>query len=243
MKEFDNIDNYLLGMLSEKEEQAFLQEVAQDEELAQQLAQRERLISGIRHGGRGELKAELEGYHQKLNLQPAPPSKTLTRRLLPWIAAAASILLLLWAWQSWSPPQTPNHYAQYYSPYDFPAALRQGEAQLADEAFQNYEAGQYAAALPLFESALEHQPDQPILEMALAFCQLETGQMAAAQARFEKIYLAKTPLLEEQAAWYLALLALRADDPQQAQQYLKPLAVNPQADHHQEAQALLQQLD
>ena len=73
MKEFDNIDDYLLGLLSEADERAFLERVAQDQALAQQLAQRQKLIRGIQHKGRRALKAELETFHQQHQPQAAAP--------------------------------------------------------------------------------------------------------------------------------------------------------------------------
>ncbi|MEL6639528.1 MAG: hypothetical protein AAFR05_22470, partial [Bacteroidota bacterium] len=154
MKEFDNIDDYLLGLLSEADERAFLERVAQDQALAQQLAQRQKLIRGIQHKGRRALKAELETFHQQHQPQAAAPRPR--RLLLGLAAAAAALLLLLWIWQSQSAHSPQRLYAQYYQAYDFPTALRQGDPQLTDRAFQYYEAGQYAEALPLFETALQN---------------------------------------------------------------------------------------
>ncbi|MEO0780035.1 MAG: Nif11-like leader peptide family natural product precursor [Bacteroidota bacterium] len=73
MKEPDNIDDHLLGLLSEADERAFLERVAQDQALAQQLAQRQKLIRGIQHKGRRALKAELETFHQQHQPQAAAP--------------------------------------------------------------------------------------------------------------------------------------------------------------------------
>ena len=91
MKEVDNIDDYLLGLLSEADERAFLERVAQDQALAQQLAQRQKLIRGIQHKGRRALKAELEAFHQQHQPQAASPR---TPRLLPWLAAAAAAVIM-----------------------------------------------------------------------------------------------------------------------------------------------------
>ena len=57
MKEFDKIDQYIMGMLSDQEQRDFLQKVAQDEALAKELALRQQLVQGIREEGRAELKA------------------------------------------------------------------------------------------------------------------------------------------------------------------------------------------
>lgn len=243
MKQQEKIDAYLMGQLSEAEDRAFRADLQRDGALAKEVEVRRNMLLAIRQVGRQELRQTLEGIHRDLQPQadPREPAITPIRRILPWLGAlaAAAILLLLLI----RTPDNQSLYPDYYQPYELSLNLRDTSPN-ADQtqALRQYREGNYAAALPLFERLAASEPQQSQYQMAIAICQIELGQTAAAQSRLQQLYDSGDPFLVDEAAWYLGLMALKAEDLSTVQSYLRPLADDPRADHHGAARDLLDTL-
>ena len=93
---FNNaIDDYLMGRLNNTDRMLFLQELEKDADLAGAVKLRQELLNGVEAFGRQTLKNQLKEIHQEVIRPQEAPAKS--RRLLPYLMVAASILFLFFA--------------------------------------------------------------------------------------------------------------------------------------------------
>ncbi len=243
MKQPEKIDAYLMGKLSAEEAKAFSDELQQNRALAEEVNTRKQLILGIQSEGRQELRESLDAIHEQLQPKADPIPRSIIRRLSPWLAAAAVALLALLFWFQSRPATNQQLYAANYTPYELSLNLRNNNEADKVNANNWYSQGHFDQALPLFQKLSAEHPEQGQFRMGLAICLLETQQKTAAQKELLAIYNSGDIFLKEQAGWYLGLIALSNDQLTAAKTYWTPLANNPQADHHSDAQKLLAVLE
>ncbi|MEL6863114.1 MAG: tetratricopeptide repeat protein [Bacteroidota bacterium] len=244
----DQLEQYLLGQLSDQEQNDFEKALADNPDLKQALQMEKDLLGGVENYGNQQLREQLKNIHREVISQeenPQRPAKGGSFRLMPLLAAAAVLLLLILAYWNWSANTNSSStlFAQYYTPHpvSFASRANTSEAQLlAIEAL--YKDGQYAQALPQIEQLISETPDQASLRLAAGIAQLELGRYEAAQTRFQEIINSQDAFFADHAKWYLALAHLKFDFPELARPLLTELAQSTDADHQAEAQSLLQQL-
>ena len=241
----NKIEKYLMGQLSKTERAAFLQELQENEELRKAFAIEQRLHQGIKVEGRKELKATLNEIHNRLDPAIDPPSVPKSKRKILWPLLVAASLLLIFSlfWLLNQTPSPDDLFAQNYQAYELSLALRDG-APTTDLVAANelYRSGKYLEAIPFFQNLTASDTKKYLWRMGLAISYLETEQLEKAATELSVIYTANDPLLKDQAAWYLAMLALKKNDLSLTKSYLTPLADNAKADHHREAAALLKKI-
>lgn len=150
------------------------------------------------------------------------PSKTKTRParilglprpLFTGLAVAATVAVVLLAWN----PFGPNRDFRYYTDYA-PLALTEksseatAEALAAGAAETAFNAGDYSAAYAALQDYLALAPDDSRARLALGIAALETDRDAEAQEILRTL-AARPTLLQETAKFYLALAYVKADDP------------------------------
>lgn len=242
---YTRFEDYLDGRMDAGQRAGFEAELQADAELAEAFAlareARERLgrrwASETADAGLTATLTRLGERHFGGGAQSRRPWVV---RRWPWLAAAASVALLL-VWLVW-PPAERRLYARYR---DFPEAsftTRAGEP--ADdglaEAAAAFNRGDYAAALPAFERRAAARPDDLEARLFAAFCLLELGRTAEARAVFSQIGATPNAWAGE-AKWFLALSFLPEKDREQCAAALR--AIGPGEPHYAEAQQLLQKLE
>jgi len=242
---FEQVDDYILGHLTEQDVLAFQEELKQNSALAEALDSQERILRGMTEGGRMELKAELKAIHQKVVQAPKPEAKVRKINWRPFVAAASLLLLGLVAWWAWAPQaNTPQQiFATHYEPYELMLAMRdEGEDKRIGEAAKLYRQRQFAEAIPILEALIEKEGEHSQKLLALAISRFENGESEKAFLPLQQIIKDKDPFLSDQAQWYSALFYLKLDQSQKAIPFLEVLAKSPNAAKRSEAQKMLAQL-
>ncbi|MEM1322089.1 MAG: tetratricopeptide repeat protein [Bacteroidota bacterium] len=245
---YSSIEAYLLGQLSEGERQAFEERMAAEPELAQQVEQERKLLSGMAYFSQQQFKAELQAIHREVIEGEAvkPPPEGKKKPGLPWwlIALVALGLAALLFWWLQGPAPTPQQlYAAHYEVFELPSASRDPDNQAVQaQAYALYEQGQYQQALPLFEQLLENQTNNIPLQLAAGNCHLQLNQAQAALPYFARSLAADDLLYRDQARWYAGLTQLQLGLPEAARAYLQPLADDPSSSYQTQAQGILKAL-
>ncbi len=250
MKQQEKIDAYLMGQLPKAESTAFREALQSDKALAQEVEIRRNMLLAVRQVGRDELRNTLNQIHQEVKPQPdaQPIKNNRIRQLLPWLSTAAAAAVLIFFFVRYQATNTTNNiyqqlYQENYQAYELSLNLRDvpPESQ-SSNALAWYRQGDYTDALSAFQALATAEPQQTQYQMALAICYIELGRGAEAKNILQKIYDAKDPFLSDEAAWYLGLIALSEEQSPEVERFLRPLAEDSRADHHQSASNLLKTL-
>lgn len=248
---FEKIDDYLLGHLSEIENTKFEKALESDEALAKAVAAQERIRKGMMEGGRRKLRAELKAIHQEVvfsdesSYSDEPSAKVRKLNWRPMVAAAAVLLLGVLAWWLWggqgvSPERL---FAQNFEAYDLVLNQRdEGKGEQLPKLIELYDAKKYEVAKPMLESMLKEDVTNSQLRLALAIARFETNETTTAFKPLTEIIQSEDPFLSDLAKWYSALFHLRLNQIEQALPFLQALADDPDADKHQAAKKILQQI-
>ncbi len=242
----EKIDDFIMGLLNKEDDKLFRKRLQNEPALAEQVTLRREMISGLEAFGRKDLKEELKGIHQEVVGRKEPIAKR--RSLFPYIAAAASVLILLvalsWLMNRNTVQTTQDLYASHFEPYDISGVKRDGNEEAIIIMKQLYTDGKYSEVLPLLEAELE-KPEAKFseLSMAIGISNLEQGQPEKAIKSFEKITLRGDSTFANEVSWYTALAYLKLEDVEKAIALLDPLAKDTGADHHEEAKELLKKLE
>ncbi len=239
------IDDFIMGLLNKEEDKQFRQGLQKDNKLAERVKIRRDVINGIEAFGRKDLKNQLKVIHKEVIGQKASPAKR--RSLLPYLAAAASILILVMAvaylMNQGGVPNSQELYASYFKPYDISGAQRsEGNEQLI-QLEKLYANQKYAEALPLLEIQLNaDETKSSDLLLAAGISNLELNQSEKALSYFNRITAKGDFNFEDEVRWYSALAYLKQDDITKAKELLEILSGDASADHSKEAKRLLDQL-
>lgn len=222
---WEKIDDYLDGSLSQEEQKAFAEQIEGQEQLKKDIRLQQQLRQGIAFGSQLDLRSRLAGIHQEYqHTQDIQEGKVvpLNRGMWTrWLAAAGMIigaLTILFLIQS--DPTSADLFASNYEAYHLKSTTRSpGQDDIIDLAVQAYQTGDYEAAVSRIQAALEAEPGQAPLQLALAISLWETGQTEGALNALEPIL--DHPLLQDQANWYAALFHLAQDNTKAAVAHLE----------------------
>jgi len=238
-----------MGRLNKKDKNAFELKLKNNADLAGEVKLRREMISGLEAYGRQSLKDELKVIHKAV-IRPtgatAPAQKR--RRFLPFIAAAASILILVFAlfkFNDKAVSQNPDDlYASYFTPYELTVGERSTGVEEIIQMKQLFNDEKYSEALPLLNAQLATLNPKPSnLLLAAGIAQLESGHPEKALEHFQEITANKDFNFEDEVSWYSALAYLKMKDINAARKSLSPLTSDASADHHKKAKILLRKLE
>jgi thioredoxin-like negative regulator of GroEL len=106
-----------------------------------------------------------------------------------------------------------------------------------NQAKQAFERQNFAEASALLLAALDIEPDNQTIQLALGICQLELGENEKAKQTFSVI---DNPSCQEKAQWYLAMIFLKQRDVRNAQTILENIEVD--EPNYKAAQDILKKL-
>jgi thioredoxin-like negative regulator of GroEL len=92
----------------------------------------------------------------------------------------------------------------------------------------------------LFESYIQENPNDPQVQLYYGIALLETNQIQKSRSVFQKIIQGES-LWKEEAQWYLALLYLKTNQPEQVKTLLQQLSSDNR--NYSNAKKLLNQLE
>jgi len=147
-----------------------------------------------------------------------------------WAIAASFLLLmvsmvLLWQVQSNHPVSNEDLFATHFDTYRLNKNVRGvGDSPTEfQKGIQHYNANEFEAATQVFEALTAQEPN----DLSLAFClgnaylNQEPPQLDLAQSQFEKIISDGGSIHVPKAQWYMALVAVKKGDLEQAKTLLK----------------------
>lgn len=192
-----------------------------------------------------QLLLEVEAGLEEGKLITMKPRTQNWRR--PVAAAASVVILLAAAWFIFlRSPSSADLYAGMTAPayQEMKTGFteRSQEAGPAAQAASALAKKNYAAALPALQLLAAQSPDDYELKIAIAFCQLETGQGPAAIQIFESIENGTAAAdIRERAGWYKAAAFLKTGEKEKCRSILERIAGQP-GRYAKEAGSLLEKL-
>ena len=249
MNYIKQIDAYILGKLSPKEEKDFRQQLLIDSDLAEEVKKRELMRDGLEALGNQKMKDRIKVVRKEMldKEKNSNPPKNRNRIIPLWIMAAAAIFILGFVgWQFLGPTEmsTEEIFAESYQPYMENFGSR-GTDNAKDylQAGAYYNEKNYSAAIPLLKSILNAKPLNSEVELVLGDCLLSTNKTEEAIVHFNSILARKTNLYNDPAQWFLALSYLKQNKIEACKKTLKNLVENSKADYHLEAMELYSKLN
>ena len=227
MDKVEIVAQYLAGEMTSEEQVRFLEELAQDQALQEELSLQQDFAIALKNERNKALKSELLAYAE----QKAGSNYS-------WyygIAAGVSIViagLIAFLYLSGSSSKE-DFFAANFEPYPYVFTTRlSGNGSAASEAYKN---GDFSTAIQLFEK----QPMSDTVQFYLGIAYAQTGNLESASARLEQI--APSSIFIPQKNWYLGLIYLQSGDKEGAIAMFSKIT---EKDYKFiEAQALLGQLE
>ena len=253
--DYELIEQYLDGVLDKNTAKAFEQRLQQEPDLAEEYTLRMDMEAYLRNTKKREaFKAEIEKLGEKYFEKKIPdtssaseasvtevpkpiadtPSKpNRIRRLWPILLAAAAITLFIFLLFPGAEADLYQKHARHY-----PLALTEMSATVntsdIDKAFN---AQEYEKAKTLLDVYVADHPDDIEAKLYRGICLLELGDLKEAVSVFSAI-LGSYPAYKNEAAYYLALVAVKSKDWQMAEKYLQEISAS--SDRGKDARRLLQ---
>lgn len=228
--DFD-FDAYLEGSLSQQEQEAFEQALANDRALKDAFEAHKLAIAAIRMQETASLKEQMAAWEEEI-----PQRKP----YLPYIIAAASVAALLigvYFFLNRNPPYQ-EIYASYYKSYPNVVTQRGDESKHATALYMNlYDLGDFEAFARKVEEAGSTN-DTLRFYQALAYMQMD--EHTQAQKAFEKV--APSSAFQSAALYYQALSHIALGQKEEALAVLQTLQKNGSRSYQEKAKELSQVL-
>lgn len=242
MRAFSDQDifDYLLGRLDEETHHQIDQQRLIDQDLEKRIHMEQLIIKGVEDYGRQAFKARI-----KHNLNTRRKNRT-----FKWLIGGL-ILLGLLAFMYFflsrqaqipttTPQSAPELYAQYYQKPALLSTLRsEGPTTNINEWRSLYASKDYTSLSALDKNNLPvaNQSEAVVMQVVAL---MELGDYK--QAITLELPESADPRFSDHYIWYKALALLQLEQTRQALVLLQTLANDTQADHHEEATALINQL-
>ena len=244
----EQIEDYLLGRLSQEEQAAFEKELATNQILQDEVSFRRLTIHGVKQSGKDEMRDRLKKIHKEYERKNDNQINTKINQIWPkWIGIAASVLLLITAGIFFLDKNEFNSqvaFNEYYEAVPLRLATRDSKTEKTilqlSELYNNKE---YKKALPYFQNMLDIDSQNTRMRLGAGICHLELNQLNSARAQFLDIIKAKDFRLQHQANWYMALTYLKEGNLVEVKKYLTPIMNDSKADHHEDAIEIMEQLN
>jgi tetratricopeptide (TPR) repeat protein len=134
-------------------------------------------------------------------------------------------------------------FTEYYQPYPNIASSVRGE--LTDDklqgAMQQYDAGDFKAALKLLQEILAAEPDNATAQFYAGICYLKSHEAPKALANLQRVIAQHDERLTEPAEWHVALVHLQKNDLANAKATLNGIIAK-NGIYKEQAMKLLEQL-
>lgn len=241
---YEIIEGYLDRSLSPEVQKAFETRLVTDADFAREV----KLFAAMRRGIAQRLQDEEKDQRLENELRaigsvyfPPPVKKSFQMTPRMWLMVAGIALVgMVGAWFVLSQLNKDLYTAYAQMP---PAAFTTKGANPSEQQLPAAEAafnkGQYNAALPLLDAYLIDRPNDTEIIFYRALCQLQLGQLTAAQSAFESISRGTTAFNLD-ALWFLALTYLRQKDKAACRDVLE--RIPPESSYYAKAQELLGEL-
>jgi hypothetical protein len=233
------IQAYLEGKMGGEELQKFTSEFESNPELAREIKRFKEIELGLRSIGVDNLKEEIKDWEKEYLIHSSETVKVRTIRT--YYSVAAIILLLVVAGIFFflnRQPDYSNLYSQNYTPYE-DMILDRGDMEEYNESplkagMEAYNMKKYELASKNLSAYLEQMPEKYGVALYLGISEMELNQTKSAEK--DLMLAQKDPMFTQQAQWYLCLLYLKSNQPDNALDEINGILRNP--DHYKFEDAL-----
>lgn len=247
----EQIDAYLNGRLSEADRSAFETQIAQDPQLAEEVALQQEATQLLLADRQRAFKAQLKEVAAKsksapvLEMKEAPVVSLWQQN---WVRIAAAVALLVGLGFILWPKSTAASYPQmaeaYFEPYPDRLQIRSGDDDsltLVQEALLAYNQKDYETVVNTLANLQADDPQYLLgqLYRANAYLAMSPPQPTPAIEILKGVYALEQSAISEITAWYLALAYLKADDGPNAQKVLQGIAKDEASVYRERAQEIL----
>ncbi|RXQ95094.1 hypothetical protein EO244_08580 [Ancylomarina salipaludis] len=229
-KDFDRIENFLDGQLSEKEILDFEKDLMDDLDLEMELNLHSEINEAIMEDDVMELRSKLEA----IDIPTTPEEKRKAKFHGKWRIAAASMILFIGMASVYYMLGNKTYsneeiFMNYYKPYGIVINTRSGtdtnEAdRILDQALKSYEAKNYRTALSLFQTILEKDSTNLTSNFYSGISNIQVQEYLKANKNFLRVLNHKNNLFIEQSEWYLGICYLMTNEREKAKETYRAIA-------------------
>ncbi|MFK7922839.1 MAG: hypothetical protein AB8H47_12820 [Bacteroidia bacterium] len=242
----EQIDAYLNGRLSDVDRKTFETQIAQDPQLAEEVALQQEATQLLLADRQRAYKTQLKSVAAKtktattINMTETPVVALWQRN---WVRVAAAIALLiglgfiLWPSTTVSYPQMAE---AYFEPYPDRLQIRGGDSTtLVQEALQAYNQQDYQTVVNTLEKLSPEDSQYLLGQLYRANAYLAMKEPAPAIDILDDVYALEQSAISEITAWYLALAYLQNDQAAEAKAVLTGIAKDEASVYRERAQEIL----
>ncbi|MCT4603817.1 MAG: hypothetical protein N4A59_13080 [Marinifilum sp.] len=214
---FDRIEDFLDGGLSDDQLKEFEKDLLDDPDLQMELDLHQEIDEAIMENDVMDLRNKLEA----IEIPPKEEEKRKFKYLTKWNIVAASLALfvglgsLLFLVNNKSTYPKEKVYSNYYKPYNVVMNTRSPDANIDNmlvTALKSYEARDYHTALKLFRQILDKDSTNITSNFYSGISNLEISEYHKANKNFTRVLRHKNNLFIEQSEWYLGFCYLMTNE-------------------------------
>jgi tetratricopeptide (TPR) repeat protein len=218
---FDRIEDFLDGDLTENQLKEFEKDLLNDSDLQMELDLQREVNEAILEEDVMDLRNKLEA----IETPPSPIQKQKMKFLTKWNLAAASLALLiglgslLYIVGESSSYSKNKIYSNYYKPYNVVLNTRSSDVMIDDllvTALKSYEIKDYRTALTLLEKILAKDSTNITGNFYSGISNIEINEYSKANHNFTEVLKHKNNLFIEQSEWYLGFCYLMTNEKEKA---------------------------
>ena len=218
---FDRIEDFLDGDLSQEQLKEFEQNLLDDSDLQMELDLHQEIDEAIMETDIMDLRSKLEAIETPTN----PSKKRKLKFLTKWNIAAASLALLIglgslmYIFNDKSSYSNDQIFSNYYKPYNVVVNTRSADATVDNilmSAVNSYESKDYRTALTLFKQILDKDSTNITSNFYSGISNIEINEYSKANKNFTRVIKHKNNLFIEQSEWYLGFCYLMTNEKDKA---------------------------
>jgi tetratricopeptide (TPR) repeat protein len=252
LEDIDAAERFLEGKMDTPERMSLADRMDRDEDFSHLIQEMDLLIDGIKYtASQSTIEEKLErlksfARHEADDKKPRGRVIKMLQENKWYVGLAATLILcaaviIPLVWNHYQQPT--DLYAKYFEPFDSPGSglTRSSDPSrtLKAQAYEAYDAGNYAQAAELFERALPEK-DEAIVHLCLANAYMSLGEFDKAEASLIHIQQEHADLIT-QTKWYLALTYLKQSKLERARAILWEISKS--STYGEKARKLLKDLD
>ncbi|MFA9371701.1 MAG: tol-pal system YbgF family protein [Labilibaculum antarcticum] len=218
---FDRIEDFLDGDLTENQLKEFEKDLLEDLDLQMELDLHTEVNDAIMEQDVMDLRSKLEAIETPHN----PAEKRKLKFLTKWNITAASLALviglgsLMYILNNPSTYSNDKVFSNYYKPYNVVVNTRSSDVMIDNllvTALKSYETKDYRTALTLFKKILDKDSTNITGNFYSGISNIEINEYSKANKNFTRVLKHKNNLFIEQSEWYLGFCYLMTNEKEKA---------------------------
>ncbi len=235
LTKYELIENYLTNEMSDKERQQFEEQLATDMELKEELKLHKQMADVLKGEKIHQFRSVLKNVDNewKKPAKKKDEGKVVRMNFRRVLAIAASLALLIFAWQFFFSDSNELNGGKLFSDHFEPYQMILNQRSVGDETpektvllntgIKQYAAGEFAASSIAFRQLMNADPSNISFQFYYALSLLGNNEPNIAIPVFEKIINMEGHLFLEQSRWYLGLAYLQNNEKEKAANILKEI--------------------